>query len=61
MNERFSLRKRAKETLADVSDASKTVIVTTQWATIALIAVTAVSVLALGISLYTLSKVSNES
>jgi hypothetical protein len=61
MNERLNLRRRAKETLTDVSDASKTVIETTQWATIALIAVTAVSVLALGISLYTLSKVSNES
>ena len=40
----------ATETLADVRTASKKVIETTEWATVALIAVSAVSILALGIA-----------
>lgn len=40
----------ARETLEDVQTASKKVIETTEWATVALIAVSAVSVLALGIA-----------
>lgn len=40
----------AQETFADVQTASKKVIETTEWATVALIAVSAVSLLALGIA-----------
>lgn len=40
----------ARDTLADVQTASKKVVETTEWATIALIAVSAVSLLALGIA-----------
>ena len=47
---------QAKETLTDVSDASKKVIETTNWATVALISVAAVSVLALGVGLIALSR-----
>ncbi|MFJ3812569.1 hypothetical protein ACIPWE_40200 [Streptomyces sp. NPDC090073] len=37
----------AKETLSDVQEASRRVVATTEWATVALIAVSAVSVVAL--------------
>lgn len=40
----------ARDTMADVQVASQKVIETTEWATIALIAVSAVSLLALGIA-----------
>lgn len=40
----------ARETLDDVSEASKKVVATTEWATVALIAVSAVSLLALGLA-----------
>ena len=40
----------ARETLTDVQTASKKVIETTEWATVALVAVSAVSLLALGIA-----------
>jgi hypothetical protein len=40
----------AKETLQDVQVASQRVVATTEWATVALIAVSAVSLLALGIA-----------
>lgn len=43
----MNLRKKAQETLEDVSDASRQVIGTTEVATVALVAVAAVSVLAL--------------
>jgi hypothetical protein len=52
----MNIRKKAHEaldaskaTLDDVSAASRQVVATTEWATVALIAVAAVSVLALGI------------
>lgn len=40
----------------DVSDASKKVVETTNWATVALIAVAAVSVLALGVGVIALAR-----
>ena len=45
----MKLRSQAKETLDDVSVASRRVVETTEWATVALIAVAAVSLFALGI------------
>ncbi|MFV6033153.1 hypothetical protein [Streptomyces sp. NPDC056264] len=45
----MNLRREAKGTLDDVSEASRRVIETTEWATVALIAVAAVSLFALGI------------
>jgi hypothetical protein len=46
----MNLRKKAQETLEGVQGASKAVVDSTEWATIALIAVAAVSVLALGLA-----------
>jgi hypothetical protein len=46
----MNLRKKAQETLSDVSDASRQVVDSTQWATVALVAVAAVSLLALGVA-----------
>lgn len=43
----MNLRKRAKETLEDVSDAAGKVVDSTEWATIALVCVCIVSVCAL--------------
>lgn len=43
---------RAQKTLSDVSTASESVVETTGWATVALIAVAAVSVLALALALH---------
>ena len=43
----MNLRKKAQETMSDVSDASRQVVDSTQWATVALVAVAGVSVLAL--------------
>lgn len=54
----MNIRKQAKDTLEKVSDASMTVVATSEWATIALVAVAAVSLLALGIGLLNLGKVS---
>lgn len=42
--------KSAKDTMSDVQEASKRVVETTEWATVALIAVSAVSLFALGIA-----------
>lgn len=52
----MNIRAKARETLTDVSDASKKVVETTNWATIALVAVAAVSVLALGVGLVAISR-----
>lgn len=52
----MKLRQQAKDTMESVTDASKTVINTTEWATVALITVSAVSLLALGIALIALGK-----
>ncbi|MFF8495188.1 hypothetical protein ACF06O_30670 [Streptomyces albidoflavus] len=46
----MNLRKQASASLSDVSDASRRVVETTEWATVALIAVSAVSLFALGIA-----------
>lgn len=51
----MNLRKRAKDTLDDVSDASRQVVDSTQWATVALVAVAAVSVLALAVGIVALA------
>ena len=45
----MKLRSQASQALEDVSGASRRVVETTEWATVALIAVSAVSLLALGI------------
>ncbi len=50
----MKLTKQARETLEDVSTGARTVISTTEWATVALIAVSAVSLLALGVALVAL-------
>lgn len=46
----MNLRTKAKETLGDVTNASQKVIETTEWATVALILVSVVSVFALGLA-----------
>lgn len=46
----MNLRKKASKTLEDVSEASKSVIEGTEWATVALVAVAAVSLLALAVA-----------
>lgn len=45
----MNLRNQAKDTLDDVTEASRRVVETTEWAAVALIAVAAVSLFALGI------------
>lgn len=50
------LRDQARDTLDDMSNASSQVIETTSWATVALIAVAAVSILALGIGIAALGR-----
>lgn len=55
----MNLRRRAHATLEDVSDASKKVIETTEFGTVALIAVSAVAILALGIGIYALTRTRN--
>lgn len=52
----MNLRRKAKETLDDVSDASRKIVASTGWATVALIAVATVSILALGIGIYAIHK-----
>lgn len=46
----MNLRRKAGDALTDVSEASQRVVETTEWATVALIAVSAVSLLALAIA-----------
>jgi cell division protein FtsX len=53
----MNLRRHAKEALDDVSSASKKIVTSTEWATVALVAVATVSILALGIGLIALHKV----
>jgi hypothetical protein len=55
----MNLRKKADAALSDVSDASRTVVNTTQWATVALVAVTALSLVGLMVGCVALRKVSN--
>lgn len=52
----MKIRTKASETLDDVTAASRKVVETTEWATVALIAVAAVSVLALGVACVALSR-----
>jgi hypothetical protein len=52
----MNIRQKAKNTMDDVSDASKKVVETANWSTVALIAVAAVSVLALGVGIAALSR-----
>lgn len=52
----MTLRRQAKDSLESVTDASKKVINTTEWATVALITVSAVSLIALGIAIIALGK-----
>lgn len=52
----MNLRRQAQETLEHVTDASKKTIETTEWATVALITVSAVSLTALVIALVALNK-----
>jgi hypothetical protein len=52
----MNIRQKAKNTMDDVSDASKKVVETANWSTVALIAVAAVSVLALGVGLAALAR-----
>lgn len=47
-----------REAVRDVSEASRQVITTTSWASVALVAVAAVSVLALGVGLIALHRIS---
>ena len=53
---RMNIRQKAKNTMDDVSDASKKVVETANWSTVALIAVAAVSVLALGVGIAALTR-----
>lgn len=55
----MNLRKSAKETFDDVSHASKAVVETTEWATVALVAVAAVSVGALVCAVYAIHRAVN--
>ena len=50
----MELRRKAKKALDDVSDAARQTVDTTQWATVALVSVAAVSVLALGLAVVAL-------
>lgn len=52
----MNLRKKAHETLETVAGASSQVIETTEWATVALVAVTALSLLGLAVGLVALSR-----
>lgn len=52
----MNLRRKAAETLDGVKEASSQVIETTSWATVALVAVSAIAVLALGIGIYALGR-----
>lgn len=47
---------KAKDTLDDVSDASKKVVETTNWATVALVAVAALSLIGLTVGVVALSR-----
>lgn len=50
------MQTQARGAMADVSDASRRIVQTTEWATVALVAVAAVSVLALGVAVVALKK-----
>ena len=52
----LKLTRQAKETLEDVSTASRRVVDTTEWASVALITVAAVSLLALTVAIVSLNR-----
>lgn len=52
----MNLRTKAKETLNDVSTAAEKVVETAGWSTVALVAVAAVAMLALGVGVIALSR-----
>lgn len=52
----LNLRRQASETMTDVSDAAKKTISTTEWATVALVAVAGVSLLALALAVIALNR-----
>lgn len=52
----MNLRTKAKETLNDVSKAAETVVETAGWSTVALVAVAAVAMLALGVGIVALGR-----
>lgn len=52
----LTISKKARETMEDVSTASRRVVETSEWATVALIAVAAVSLLALTVAVVALAK-----
>lgn len=54
--ETMKIRTQVKDTLTDVSDASRKVVASTEWATVALIAVAVVSILALTLSVVALTE-----
>lgn len=55
----MKIRTQAKETLDDLSTASKRVVETAEWSTVALVAVAAVSVCALGCATYAIYRAVN--
>lgn len=55
-HEAMNLRKKARETLESMTEASEQVIETTNWATVALVAVAGLSLLGLAVGLVALSK-----
>lgn len=55
----MKITRQAKETLEDVSTASRRVVETSEWAAVALIAVAAVSLLALTIAVVALNRSGN--
>lgn len=55
-SDHMNLRKKASETLESVATASESVIGTTEWATVALIGVAALSLLGLAVGLVALSR-----
>lgn len=56
----MNLRRKASETLENVTEASKKTVEATEWATVALVAVAAVAVLALAISTIALREIRYE-
>jgi hypothetical protein len=52
----MNLRRQAHETMTNVTDASKKVVESSNWATVALIGVAAVSLLALGVAVIALTR-----
>jgi hypothetical protein len=56
----LNLRRQASETFTDVSDASRKVMTSAEWATVAMISVTIVAVLALSVAVIALERSTND-